>query len=69
VAFAGQEIRGPDGFRLRLIRTAAETDGELLQMEATYGGTERQYGPGETFEVQAGVRTTVRGRTAIEDLL
>jgi hypothetical protein len=35
VAFAGQEIHGQDGFRLRLIRTAAETDGELLEMEAT----------------------------------
>jgi quercetin dioxygenase-like cupin family protein len=84
VAFAGQEIHGQDGFRLRLIRTAAETDGELLEMEATYGGTgslppehfhprqverfevlegtiraiiggtERRYGPGETFEVPAG---------------
>jgi quercetin dioxygenase-like cupin family protein len=39
VAFAGQEIHGQDGFHLRLIRTAAETDGELLEMEATYGGT------------------------------
>jgi quercetin dioxygenase-like cupin family protein len=37
--FAGQEIHGPDGFRLRLIRTAAETNGELLEMEATYAGT------------------------------
>jgi len=39
VAHAGQEIQGPDGFRLRLIRTAAETGGDLLEMEATYGGT------------------------------
>jgi quercetin dioxygenase-like cupin family protein len=84
VADAGQEIHGPDGFRLRLISTAAETDGELLVMEATYGGTgllppehfhprqverfevlegsiraiidgtERRYGPGETFDVAAG---------------
>ena len=38
IASAGQEIHGPDGFRLRLIRTAAETDGELLEMEATYSG-------------------------------
>jgi quercetin dioxygenase-like cupin family protein len=38
VARANQEIHGPDGFRLRLIRTAAETGGELLEMEATYGG-------------------------------
>ncbi len=81
---AGQEIHGHDGFRLRLVRTGSETGGELLEMEATYGGTggmppehlhprqverfevlegsmrtivdgtERRYGPGETFEVPAG---------------
>jgi quercetin dioxygenase-like cupin family protein len=69
---------------LRLVRTGAETGGELLEMEATYGGTgqlppehihpsqverfevlegtiraivdgtERRYGPGESFEVPAG---------------
>ena len=39
MAFAGQEIEGPDGFRLRLLRTGAETGGELLEMEASYGGT------------------------------
>jgi quercetin dioxygenase-like cupin family protein len=39
VAHAGQEIEGQDGFRLRLVRTDAETDGELLQMEASYPGT------------------------------
>ncbi len=39
MAQAGQEIVGADGFRLRLIRTGAETDGRLLEMEATYGGT------------------------------
>lgn len=38
MAHAGQEIEGFGGFRLRLIRTAAETDGELLEMEATYPG-------------------------------
>jgi quercetin dioxygenase-like cupin family protein len=38
VARAGQEIRGQGGFRLRLIRTADETGGELLEMEASYGG-------------------------------
>ena len=84
MAHAGQEIQGPDGFRLRLVRTAAETDGEVLEMEATYGGadwlppehlhpqqaerfevldgsirtiiggSERRYGAGEAFEVQAG---------------
>ena len=38
MAHAGQEIEGFGGFRLRLIRTAAETDGALLEMEASYGG-------------------------------
>jgi quercetin dioxygenase-like cupin family protein len=38
VAHAGQEIEGYGGFRLRLIRTAAETGGELLEMEASYPG-------------------------------
>jgi quercetin dioxygenase-like cupin family protein len=36
VAHAVQEITGPSGVRLRFVRTAAETDGELLEMEATY---------------------------------
>ncbi|MFN2617493.1 MAG: cupin domain-containing protein [Thermoleophilaceae bacterium] len=39
MAQAGQEIEGQDGFRLRLVRTAAETDGELLEMEASYPGS------------------------------
>jgi quercetin dioxygenase-like cupin family protein len=39
MAHAGQEIHGPDGFRLRLIRTADQTEGELLEMEATYSGS------------------------------
>ena len=38
MAHAGQEIEGQDGFRLRLVQTAAETDGELLEMEVSYGG-------------------------------
>jgi quercetin dioxygenase-like cupin family protein len=38
VAHAGQEIEGHGGFVLRLVRTGAETDGELLEMDATYGG-------------------------------
>ena len=41
MARAGQEIHGQDGFRLRLVKTAAETGGELLEMEASYGGTGR----------------------------
>ncbi len=39
MAQAGQEIEGPDGFRLLLVRTGSETDGELLEMEASYAGT------------------------------
>jgi mannose-6-phosphate isomerase-like protein (cupin superfamily) len=39
MASAGQEMRAPDGFRLRLVRTSAETGGELLEMEARYPGT------------------------------
>jgi quercetin dioxygenase-like cupin family protein len=35
---AGDVIEGPNGYRLRLVRTGAETDGELLEMEATYAG-------------------------------
>ena len=84
MAHAGQEIHGQNGFRLRLLRTAAESGGQVLEMEATYGGTswlppehlhpsqderfevlegavraivggtDRRYGPGETFEVPAG---------------
>lgn len=34
---AGQEIHGPNGYVLRLVQTGGETDGELLEMEATYG--------------------------------
>jgi quercetin dioxygenase-like cupin family protein len=65
---AGQEIEGNDGFRLLLVRTAAETDGELLEMEATYGGTAdlppEHWHPSqhERFEVLEGaVRTIVDG--------
>ena len=39
MARAGQVIEGRDGFRLELVQTAAETGGELLEMEATYSGT------------------------------
>jgi quercetin dioxygenase-like cupin family protein len=39
VAQAGQELEGPGGLRLRFVRTAAETGGDLLEMEADYAGT------------------------------
>ena len=32
-------IEGPGGYRLRLVRTGAETGGELLEMEATWDGS------------------------------
>ena len=38
MAHAGQVIEGYDGFRLELVRTGAETGGELLEMEASYSG-------------------------------
>ena len=38
---AGQEIDAFGAMRLRLIQTANETDGELLEMEATYSGEAR----------------------------
>ena len=47
MAHAGQEIHGQEGFKLRLARTAA--------------GTERRYGPGETFEVPAGTPHQMTG--------
>jgi quercetin dioxygenase-like cupin family protein len=69
VAHAGQEIEGWGGLRLRFVRTAAETGGELLEMEATYAGGgdpppehlhPRQ---AERFEVLEGsFRTVVDGR-------
>jgi quercetin dioxygenase-like cupin family protein len=40
MAHAGQELRSPDGgHHLRLVKTGAETGGQLLEMEATYAGT------------------------------
>ena len=68
MAFTGQEIQGPDGFRLRLVRTGDETGGELLEMEATYAGTgtlpPEHFHPSqvERFEVLEGsVRAVIGG--------
>ena len=70
MAHAGQEIRGPDGFVLRLVRTGAQTGGEVLEMEASYSGTggmppahlhPRQV---ERFEVLEGAMETVVGEVA-----
>lgn len=33
-------IEGPGGFELHLVRTGAETGGEVLEMEAIYGGSD-----------------------------
>jgi quercetin dioxygenase-like cupin family protein len=68
VAQTGQVIEGQGGFGLRLIRTAAETDGALLEMEATYGGAGEMPpehlhpSQDERFEVLEGaVRTVIDG--------
>ena len=67
MAHAGQEIRGQDGFRLRLVTTGAESGGELLDMEAYYSGN-GQLPPehlhpeqDERFEVLDGAIRTVIG--------
>jgi mannose-6-phosphate isomerase-like protein (cupin superfamily) len=68
VAHVGQDIGGGGGFRLHLIKTGAETDGELLEMEATWGGSgelpPNHFHPrqDERFEVLEGtVRTIIDG--------
>ena len=68
MAQAGQEIVGRDGFRLRLVTTAAETEGRLLDMEASYPGDgalpPEHFHPEqvERFEVLEGaVRTIIAG--------
>ena len=68
MARAGDVIEGYDGFRLQLKTTAAESGGELLEMEASYAGT-GQFPPEhlhpnqhERFEVLDGsVRAIVGG--------
>jgi quercetin dioxygenase-like cupin family protein len=68
MAHVGQEIGGAGGFRLRLIKTGAETGGELLEMEGSYGGRgglpPDHFHPrqDERFEVLEGtVRTIIDG--------
>jgi quercetin dioxygenase-like cupin family protein len=69
MAHAGQVIHGQGGYSLRLIRTAAETGGELLEMEATYAGTgampPEHLHPSqvERFEVLDGTIRTIIGGT------
>jgi quercetin dioxygenase-like cupin family protein len=60
MAHAGQVFEGPNGYRLTLIATAAETGGELLEMEASYaqgGGMPPEHhhpAQNERFEVLEG---------------
>ena len=61
-------IEGQNGYRLRIVRTGAETDGRLLEMEATYAqaGTfpPAHFHPNqdEHFEVLEGtIRTIIDG--------
>jgi quercetin dioxygenase-like cupin family protein len=70
VARSGDELSNPRGDRLVFVRTAAETAGELLEMEATYAV--RGEAPPlhlhphqeETFRVLEGaLRTTIGGDT------
>jgi quercetin dioxygenase-like cupin family protein len=69
MARAGQVIKGPDGFELRLVRTGDETDGELLEMEATYPGSDalppEHFHPQQTerFEVLEGSIRAIIGGT------
>ena len=72
---AGQEIEGFGGMRLLLVRTGAETDGELLEMEASYSG-EAGMPPqhlhpkqAERFEVLEGsMRAIVDGEERVYDV-
>jgi quercetin dioxygenase-like cupin family protein len=68
MAHAGQEIGRPGGMRLRFVQTPAETNGELLEMEATYTGdgsmppTHLHPSQAERFEILEGrMRTIVDG--------
>jgi quercetin dioxygenase-like cupin family protein len=68
MASAGQVIEGPGGFQLHLVRTGAETGGELLEMEATYPGSDtlppEHLHPQQTeqFEVlQGSIRALIDG--------
>jgi quercetin dioxygenase-like cupin family protein len=62
---AGQEFHGHAGFRLRLVKTAAETGGDLLEMEASYGEgaalppEHLHPSQAERFEVLEGAMTTI----------
>jgi quercetin dioxygenase-like cupin family protein len=67
MARAGQEIHGQEGMVLHLVRTGADTGGELLEMEASYSGTggmpPEHVHPhqAERFEVLEGTMRTIIG--------
>ena len=74
MAYAGQEIEGADGFRLRLLRTGAESDGEVLEMEASYSGAAgmppEHLHPNQTerFEVLEGtMRAVIDGEERVHE--
>jgi len=71
MARSGEQISNPKtGFSLRFLKTAADTDGELLEMEATYesrsGKPVEHYHPrqDEHFEILEG---TLHARVAGEE--
>src|SRR3954453_5716026 len=65
MARTGDVIDNGQGFRLELVQTAADTDGALLEMLATYSGGELP--PSHTHPKQDGHFTVVEGavRTVI----
>jgi quercetin dioxygenase-like cupin family protein len=74
MAKAGEELISPIGEKLVFLRTAAETDGELLEVEVTYLPAREEppehYHPFQTerFEVLTGsVRARIGGETVTFD--
>ncbi|MEA2307985.1 MAG: hypothetical protein QOI65_271 [Thermoleophilaceae bacterium] len=74
MAHAGQELEGPNGFRLKLVTTGVETGGDLLEMEAHYAGhgdlPPEHFHPSqvERFEVLEGaVRLVIDGEERRHD--
>jgi quercetin dioxygenase-like cupin family protein len=72
MAEAGQEIESPGGLKLRFLQIVAETDGELLVMEASYSGDgsmpPMHFHPqqAERFEILEGsMRTIVDGEERV----
>jgi quercetin dioxygenase-like cupin family protein len=69
MAHAGQVFEPYEGFSLRLVQTAADTNGELLEMEATYPANSVL--PPSHFHPQQAERFTViegRMRTVVDGI-